>query len=118
MLDDPSKTHLCCFMKSSTLLLLLAAASSTHGFAVSSTHGFAVFTRTQHTSRHVQHVSMAAPREELQGIDMQRQLGEMTFSELASAPRDRSEIVSGGSTGATLGPDTAKVGLFYGQRKL
>ena len=56
------------------------------------------------------------PIEPLNGIDLERQLGELTFSELTAAKLpDAETVMRGGAPGASLGPEQVKVGLFYGQ---
>lgn len=46
---------------------------------------------------------------------MQRQLGELTFSEYTAASRDAEATMRGGATPASVGPEIVTVGLFYGE---
>ena len=56
-----------------------------------------------------------APTDGLVGVDIQRRLGEITFSELTSTLPDRETILSGGAPQASLSPGAVVVGLCYGQ---
>lgn len=56
------------------------------------------------------------PIDGLLGVDMQRRLGEITFSELVSSMPDRESVLSGkGAAKASVGPGAVVVGLFFGQ---
>lgn len=55
---------------------------------------------------------MRAPIDGLQGVDMQRRLGELTFSELTSELPVLGSITP---PRASLEPGAAVVGLYYGQ---
>ena len=54
--------------------------------------------------------------DDLAGIDCQRLLGELAFSELtAAALPDAEATMRGGAAPASLGPEQVKIGLYYGQ---
>ena len=58
---------------------------------------------------------MTAPDASLSGISMERQLGELTISEIETAFPDREAVLSGSAVTARMLPEQVRVGLFYGQ---
>ena len=58
---------------------------------------------------------LAQPIDGLKGMDLQRQLGELSFSEVTSERPDSDSIVAGAAPSTTVTPEAVRIGLFYGQ---
>ena len=53
--------------------------------------------------------------DELSGVSMQRQLGELTFSEMESTSRSPEDVLRGSTSPTSLSAEQVNIGLYYGQ---
>lgn len=55
------------------------------------------------------------PEDDIGGISLERQLGELTFAEVSSTSRDAEAVLAGAASPTRVGPQQVSVGLYYGQ---
>ena len=58
---------------------------------------------------------MVLPADNIGGMDLQRQLGELKFSEVTSVARDAEAVLSGAAPSTNVGPQQVSVELHYGE---
>ena len=55
------------------------------------------------------------PVDNIGGMDLQRQLGQLSFSEVTSFGRSPEDVLSGKAAQTTAGSEQVSVGLYYGE---